>query len=61
MTKVYCVDDALVHRVDAELDGATPIRPMEAVVSQFPTLRTTDEWAIPPATLSIAVRPDTAL
>ena len=61
MTKVYCVDDALVHRVDGELDGATPIRPMEGVVIQFPTPRATVDWAIPPAPLSIAVRRDMAL
>ena len=60
MTKVHMLDDAVVHVSKAEMEGATPIRPMRAVVMQFPVPRTSDEWAIPPAPLSLAVRPEFA-
>lgn len=61
MAKVHCFDDVRVHAVNAEMDGAIPIRPMEGVVIQFPAPRTIDEWAIPPAPLSIVLRRDKAL
>ena len=61
MTKVHLVDDVLVHSIKIELDGATPIWPLGGVVIQFGSPQATDEWAIPPAPLSIAVHPDRAL
>lgn len=60
MPKVHCVNDARVHGVKLEMDGATPIVPLRAVVLQFPAPQTIDEWEIPPAALSVAVHPSTA-
>ena len=57
MAKVHLVDDARVFGVNMELEGATPIVPLNAVLLQFPVPQTTDEWEIPRAPLSIAVAP----
>lgn len=60
MAKAHCFDDAAVFPVKIELDGATPIVPMRAVVLQLPAPQTTDEWAIPSAPISLAFHPDLA-
>ncbi len=46
MAKVHLVDKAQVHPAKFELDGATPIVPMRAVVLRV-VAPTTDEWPIP--------------
>ena len=60
MAQVHLVDDARATAVRMELDGATPIRPLRAVLLQFPAPQATDEWEIPSAPLSLAVRPEAA-
>lgn len=61
MAKVHCVNDVVVHAVKIELEGATPITPLEPIVIQFGSPQATDEWPIPPAPLSIALDRDTAI
>ena len=61
MAKVYCVSEVAAFAPHIELEGATPIRPLEAVVIQFGAPQATDEWEIPSAPLSIAVLPEQAL
>ena len=60
MAQVHLVDDARATAVRMELEGATPIRPLRAVLLQFPAPQATDEWEIPSAPLSLAVRPEVA-
>ena len=57
MPKVYMVNDARATALRFELDGATPIVPMQAVLLQFPRPQATDELEIPSASLSLMVAP----
>ena len=61
MAKVHLVNDATAWAVHMEVDSATPIVPLNAVVLQFPAPQAIDEWEIPPAPLSIAVIPEVAI
>ena len=61
MAKVHLVNGAVTHAVRFEPEGVTPIVPQRAVVLQFPAAQATDEWPIPPAPLSLAVSPETAI
>ena len=62
MAKIHHVSAAQVSGVDFELDGATPIRPLRAVLLRS-VVSTTDELPIPPLpgrTISLALTPDQA-
>ncbi len=60
MPKVYMVNDVRATALRFELDGATPIVPMRAVLLQFARPQATDELEIPSASLSLMVAPDIA-
>lgn len=62
MAKVHLVTDAQVIPVDFEYDGATPIRPLRAVVLRS-VVPTSDEFPleeIPGRKISLALHPDLA-
>ena len=64
MAKVYLVTEAKVQAVGIDLDGATPIVPMRAVLVRT-DFQTTDEWpdflSLPgESALFFAVHPDLA-
>ncbi len=61
MAKVHCVNHATAHSVKIEIEGATPIVPLNPVVIQFDHPQATDEWEIPDAPLSIVLDQAVAL
>ena len=60
MAKVHLVNDARAFPVRLEMEGATSIVPLRAVVLQLPVPQATDELPLPPGSLSLAVHPDVA-
>ena len=60
MGKVYLISGAQATGVNFELEDATPIVPLRAVLLQFPKPQALDELEIPSAALSIALHPDAA-
>ena len=60
MAKVYLATNARTIAVDLELQEATSIVPLNAVVLQFSVPQAIDVWEIPCAPLSIALVPEAA-
>ena len=52
-SKLHLVNDAVAYGVKLEMERATPIRPLRAVVLQYPAAQANDEWEFIHAPLSL--------